>query len=189
MGIKNKIADLANWCAEGSISQSIAKTFAVAAMATCAAVAPFGAVAAISKDHSYQNAFEAIDRSQSVSFRSTDACVTGGYDAALCQKGEKSARAYADALGTRVIYENKKDCAEIHGSDNCLPKTDLFPNVTIVSGKVFATPHYDVAYKPKVVAWQAPANDIQHAVPLYPTTQANMARRADGRIFALGSGS
>lgn len=122
----------------------------------------------ISENKARSNATTArIDGGRSVVFRSVDECAAKGYGVQTCRDSRLAASALVDSKGTRPLYATYAECAESHIA--CRQ-----------TGSGAAS-----AFAPPVVAWQAAANDLNAAVPLFAGPDARTAWRQDGALVPL----
>jgi uncharacterized protein YgiB involved in biofilm formation len=129
-------------------------------------------------EHAYKKLLTDLDSGQLVTFKSLEECAARGIPSAQCTASQNSAFAWAQGSGTSVSYDSLEACSQNHQSDNCPATTTSRPVAKIY----ISTTSYD----PPMIAWQAAANDLSKAVPLYPSTEKNTAIRYDGKKFALG---
>ena len=104
---------------------------------------------------------------RSVVFRSVDECAAKGYGVQTCRDSRLAASALVDSKGIRPLYATYAECAESHIA--CRQ-----------TGSGTAS-----AFAPPVVAWQAAANDLNAAAPLFAGPDARTAWRQDGALVQL----
>ncbi|MFN7113977.1 MAG: hypothetical protein ACK4PK_06420 [Alphaproteobacteria bacterium] len=181
MGIGRALDRVMDWAMEGSSLAAFTKTMALAGCAVAALISPF-VYYANSNNDALKQTIEEIDRGRSEIFNSVAACEARGYRAEACSASQKAAQDIARSLGTSVSYASAQDCFNHHGA--CSSQTVMVP-ITTMAGNVPITTYIpSTTHYPPVAGWQAASNDLNKAVPLYPTQGSQTLVRRDGRTFA-----
>lgn len=167
MSLSNKFMD---WLEEGPGWWVGAKVVSLV-LAGTAFVLSLGEVAglvSVMENRAELNATTArINGGRSVVFRSVDECAAKGHGVQTCRDSRLAASAFVDSKGIRPLYATYAECAESHIA--CRQ-----------TGSGAAS-----AFAPPVVAWQAAANDLDVAVPLFAGPDARTAWRQDGALVQL----
>lgn len=131
-----------------------------------------------------ENLTNDLDNSLTEVFTSVADC-SDHYALHKCQASYDNAIDISNDMGTTIQYDSQSDCIANHGT--CRRHDWMMP-VTTVVGKVTVTNYIpQTDYLPPVVAWQAATSDLEKAVPLYSSSEQDMAVRWDGKKFDLRS--
>lgn len=164
MAFSNKFMD---WLKEGPVWWVGAKVVSVIVGGTGIVLGLVATPISV-KERAELNATTArIDGDRSVVFRSVDECAAKGYGVQTCRDSRLAAFALVDSKGTRPLYATYAECAESHIA--CRQ-----------TGSGAAS-----AFAPPMVAWQAAANDLNAAAPLFAGPDARTAWRQDGALVPL----
>jgi uncharacterized protein YgiB involved in biofilm formation len=132
----------------------------------------------------YSRLLSDIDARKSVVFTSVDGCVANGFSREQCEAGRRTALAFAEEHRTALRYSSRDLCSRTHG-DTCSATTGMTPILTWINGVPNTNYIYTTTHRPSVVGWQAAADDLAKAVPLYATPDPAIGIRRDGARVEL----
>ena len=187
-----------DWAADGS---PVASSLKFAGVISAVGVVACGVIAApfIYWTHSnnviYTDLLAEIDQGQSRIFVPGNTCQQQGFPEQQCKTGEAAAFAWSSTWGTSLDYSSFDQCTAKHGN-NCHEETIMIPVTTYTYQTTFDTKgnpstiaipnttYYPTTeYEPKVVGWQALADDLTKAAPLYNSPERGLCVRYDGKTF------
>ena len=169
-----------DWATEGSLPWSLTKFTGLVLGATALVCSPFVYIAH-QNAQALEHRIEYLDSTATHVFNSVAQCAELGYTIDECTASQDEAISIASELGTTLKYNSAATCASIH--ETCQQVITPITTYTKVGDVMVPNTVYVTNYHPPVVAWQAAANNLDEAVPLYKTPNENVAVRYDGAQF------
>ncbi len=114
---------------------------------------------------------DALNSQDTITFTSHQDCVAKGFEAIACYDSQENALRLSEIFKDPIEPMDMKDCAEKFG--NC-PSRQLKSHIW--SGAEIYN------YRPTYSGWQATANDLNTALPLYKLSKENTYLRVDGQL-------
>ena len=114
---------------------------------------------------------DALNSQDTITFTSHQDCVAKGFEAIACYDSQKNALRLAEIFKDPVEPMTMEDCAEKFGTcPSRHVKSHIWPGTETYS------------YRPTYSGWQATANDLNTALPLYKLSEGNTYLRVDGQL-------
>ncbi len=183
MGIGRAFEVWAGWAMDcESIACSMTKVLGSVGVVLGVLAAPFMYMAD-QNQREFEETVEGLDQKPTVVFSSVANCTEKGFTAASCATSQEKAQEIVGKLGLGVEYSSEDKCSKIHGP--CKQGIRNHNGVIMVGQTTVITNNIEIYYKPKIVAWQAAASNLQESVPLYASAQQGKAWRQDGKTFDI----
>ncbi len=184
MGVVSAFED---WLDRGNAVSAVIKITGVSIAGACLLTGIVATPFMIYSSHNataLQKRYDDLDQRPTRVFNSVAGCAASGFAQAQCEQSQRAALDIAGTMGTSAVYNSKSDCEQKHGA--CRGDTVTTYSVIIVGQVPVMTPITTTTYSAPVVAWQAAADNLEPAVPLYPSTTPGVAMRLlDGKRFNL----
>lgn len=194
MSLTDKMMDAfdrtGDWVARGSAPVVSAKIAAVAGTAIGTVLSPFFLAAHIGAKN-LEERINFLDHHPTEIFQSISGCEDRHFAKNTCQESQQEALSVAKSLGTSLEYDTLAECTMNHKvcSEDSTAITTHITNYTKVGDQNITNTQSITtnisSYYPPIVAWQAAADDLTKAVPLYPTQRDNVVVRSDGVEFDI----
>lgn len=189
MNVAEEMDVVKDWCSERARFGNPLKGLGISnVILSIVLVTAIGGASYLEKynKHAYRKAFDALDHSRVVSFVSQEQCIGRGYSVDVCKASFDRAKQWAEGLGTQVSYSNAPSYVKIHGFAHSFSQVTK-QNLMRLTSQVPVTEDIQ-PYIPPVIGWLAESDNLENAVPLYPSPVSKAGVRADGKQFSLGDG-